>query len=379
MGAVADASASEGSRLVGVDVARCLALLGMIATHVVEARDPDGSLSALQWLAGGRASALFAVLAGVSLALVTGRRTPPTGSTWLRASLAIAVRAVLVATIGLLLGGLETGIAIILTYYGMLFLLGLPFLGLHARPLLLLAVGWAVLAPVVSHLVRPDLPARQFSSPALDQLSDPGRLVSELLFTGYYPAVPWLAYLLLGLGLGRLDLARHAVQVRIAVTGLVVAVGATLLSGVLAREAGFTDLQLDRFAGGKFGQTPTDRWDWLLLVSPHSTTPFDLLQTGGSAAFVLGGCLLLVALVRSVAPTGERVVAVVFGAGAMTLSLYTLHVVMRTDDVWPPERADTYLWHVLVVLWIGSIYTALRHRGPLERIVGFLPERIRSR
>ena len=66
-------------RLVGVDVARCLALLGMVATHVLAERDPDGSLTTAQWLAGGRASALFAVLAGVSLALMTGRSTPVRG------------------------------------------------------------------------------------------------------------------------------------------------------------------------------------------------------------------------------------------------------------------------------------------------------------
>jgi len=65
-----------GARLVGVDVARCLALLGMMATHVLAETDPDGSISASQWLAGGRASSLFALLAGVSLALMTGGREP---------------------------------------------------------------------------------------------------------------------------------------------------------------------------------------------------------------------------------------------------------------------------------------------------------------
>ena len=37
-------------------------LLGMVATHVLAERDADGSLTTAQWLAGGRASALFAVL-----------------------------------------------------------------------------------------------------------------------------------------------------------------------------------------------------------------------------------------------------------------------------------------------------------------------------
>ena len=91
----------RASRLVGLDVARCLALLGMVATHVLLDRTPEGDLTFSQWLAGGRASALFAVLAGVSLALMTGRRVPVHGRERVRASAGLAVRALLIAALGL--------------------------------------------------------------------------------------------------------------------------------------------------------------------------------------------------------------------------------------------------------------------------------------
>jgi uncharacterized membrane protein len=74
------AVASRAGRIVGLDVARCLALLGMVATHVLLDRGADGDLTSTQWLAGGRASALFAVLAGASLALMTGGRRPATSA-----------------------------------------------------------------------------------------------------------------------------------------------------------------------------------------------------------------------------------------------------------------------------------------------------------
>ena len=38
-------TATRQGRLVGLDVARCLALLGMVATHVLDARTPDGELA----------------------------------------------------------------------------------------------------------------------------------------------------------------------------------------------------------------------------------------------------------------------------------------------------------------------------------------------
>jgi uncharacterized membrane protein len=366
-------------RLVGVDVARCLALLGMVATHVVAERDADGSLTTAQWLAGGRASALFAVLAGVSLALMTGGRTPVRGRERLRRSRGLAVRAALIALVGLGLGELEHGIAVILTYYGVLFLLGLPFLGLRTRTLLLLAAVWVVVGPVVSQVLRPHLPERRFGSPAFEHLADPGRLLSELLFTGYYPVVPWLAYVLLGLALGRADLRGRQVQAWLVGAGLATAVSATVVSHwlttrepvarrLLADGPGQTieDL-LDQISRGMFGQTPAEgSWAWLLVVAPHSSTPFDLLQTMGSAAFVLGICLGVAGLVGRF---GERALAVFFGAGTMTLTLYTLHVVMRTERFWPAEEPETFRWHVLVLLGIGAAFVAVRRRGPLEWVV----------
>jgi len=122
---------------------------------------------------------------------------------------------------------------------------------------------------------------------------------------------------------------------------------------------------LDRISYGVFGSTPTGgAWQWLLVVAPHSGTPFDLAQTIGSALLVTGLCLLVVGVLPE---AGARFVAVFFGAGTMTLTLYTLHVVMKTPEVWPAERPDTYVWHVLVVLGVGSLYAGQRRRGPLEQ------------
>ncbi len=86
-----------------------------------------------------------------------------------------------------------------------------------------------------------------------------------------------------------------------------------------------------------FGTTPRDgSWAWMLVVAPHSSTPFDLAQTIGSACLVLGTCLLVVGALRGF---WLRFVQVFFGAGAMTLTLYTLHVIMRTPDVYPDRDA----------------------------------------
>lgn len=345
----------------------------MIATHVLDERTETGSLALGQAVAGGRASALFAVLAGVSLALMARRRPVVPG---------LVVRALLIAAVGLALGELDSGLAIILTYYGLLFLLAIPFLGLSAPALLVLAAAWVVVAPVVSHVVRPELPERGFESPSLSQLGDPSALLSELAFTGYYPVVPWLAYALVGLALGRLDLSGRRVPAVLLGVGASLAVVATAVSRWLTSlpsvaealvadpPAGRQTIEelLDAISTGMAGTTPTGgTWQWLLVVAPHSATPFDLVQTIGSAVAVIGASLLLVA---SVGELGERFLAVLFGAGTMTLTLYSLHVVLRTEGVLPTELADSYLFHVVVVLGIGMVVAGLGRQGPLERVVG---------
>lgn len=362
----------EGARrLLGVDVARCLALVGMVATHVVDPRDPDGSLSAAQWLAGGRASALFAVLLGVSLALTTGRREPVQGRERAARSAGVVVRAVLIGLLGLALGQPDSGLAVILTYYAVLLLLALPFLGLRPPALLGLAAAWVVAAPLFSYVLRAELAPRGVASPTFAQLvADPTGLLAELLWTGYYPAVPWLSYVLVGLALGRLDLARRAVATAIALGGLVLAVGASALAGALVARTDLTAAQLDEAAGGMFGTTPPGEPGWLVAAAPHSSTTLDLLQTTGSAGLVLGLCLLLDAtLVRHGLDVARRAVGIVFGAGTMVLTLYSLHVLLRTDRLWPPEESSAYPAHLLVLLGIGALYAAAGRRGPLEQLV----------
>lgn len=359
-----------GDRLIGLDVARCLALLGMVATHVLATRGADGELTLAHEVFAGRAAALFAVLAGVTLALMTGRSRPVAGRERLARSAGIVVRALLIAAIGLILGGLGSGLAIILTYYGLLFLLGLPFLGLGATALAGLGGVWLVVAPVLSHAVRPELPPRGFDSPSVGDLADPWQLVTELMFTGYYPVVPWLSYLLAGLALGRLDLTRRDVAGRLVIVGGAVAVASYAASRLLTSHPDIgaaIGVPPDQIAEGWSGVTPTGApWEWLLVVGPHTATPFDLAHTIGTSVLVIGLCLVAV---RVLGDAGRRGVAVLFGAGTMTLTLYTLHAVMRTETVPPEETPDSLPFHLVALLGIGALYAYGRRRGPLEWVV----------
>lgn len=360
-----DTTSSPG-RLLGVDAARGIALLGMMATHIFPSRDVDGGATVAYALADGRASALFAVLAGMSLALADGG-TRGQSSGYGRMLARVAVRAVLIGLVGLLLAMAGTNILVILTYYAVLFLLASPFIRLPAAVLVGLGITWAVLGPVVSHAVRDAYDLGQFiESPSFAALAaDPGRVLTGLLLTGTYPAVTWLAYALVGAALGRVVLGTAAL-VAAAGGGLALTATAYLVSGVLV-ERGAEALQA---AGGVsasgrfFGTTPTTSWWWLAVDTPHSGTPFDLLATIGSSVLVISVMLLVV--------RGRAKWAFFWltAAGSMTLSLYSLHILMVGSDVGgTADPARIWLLQVVIVLVVGMAWRAVLPRGPLESIV----------
>jgi len=365
----------SAARVVGVDIARFVALAGMMATHILPTfQDGTTELTFAQSVAGGRASALFAVLAGVSLALTSGRTRPVRGRAFVSVAAGVSVRAVLIAGIGLAIGKPDSGIAVILTYYGVLFLLGIPFLMLRTPWLLALAALWLVVAPVIAHLVRPQLPARGYDNPSFESFADWERLLSELTFTGYYPAVPWLAYLLVGLAIGRTDLTRWRAPVALACVGGVLVAVSFAVSDALVRRPGVKDELAESFgsttaleqslAEGTFGNTPTDSWWWLAVRAPHSATSFDLAHTIGSALLVIAVCLVLGRLLPSFT-------AVLFGAGAVTLTLYTVHVLLRVE-LWDDETLATYVGQLGAALALGAVFALTQTRGPLEALVGAL-------
>lgn len=368
-------------RIVGVDVARGLALLGMFSVHVFDAFDATGSPSPAWMFAGGRSSATFAVTAGVGLAFTTGGRRPVTGRA---ATAAVAARAGVIALIGLLLGyasrAADLDVDVILTFYALLFLIAIPLLGAGPRFLAGLSLFLAVGAPFAVHALRGVLPEPAFEGdPTLqDVVTDPLGLASDLLVHGGYPVLAWTAYLCAGLALGRLDLTSRKIASRLFRGGLALVAGVWLLSSlVLFRFGGLRHLWRAEFPGASRGEALWDSPDgttWWALLSraPHSTTPFDLLITLGSAAAILGGALLLT---RS-APVA-RALTPLAAAGSMPLTLYTAHVLLLATGALSGSPGLLY-----AAMTTGALLFALawRHvgRGPLETVVAEAARRCRE-
>jgi hypothetical protein len=358
----------------------------MMATHLLPTFESNSSLTPT-WIGltfSGRAAALFAVLAGVGLALSTGKNRPLEGAELSAARRGVGLRALVIAAVGLTLGGLDVNVAIILVHYAVLFLCVLPFLGLGVKRLCAWAAGWILGSPVLAYLLRPWLlapepPLRLGHNPAWEDLGTPSRLLADLFLTGYYPVLQWLSYLLVGLAIGRLVLTKALVPALLLVGGTVVAVAAKSL-GVAAMEDWGGRAALEKVLNSPgyplgsvlqvnlAGLPQEGSWWWLASAAPHSGTPLDLLHTSAVAAAVIGACLLLGRLAEWV---DLDLLLPLRGPGAMTLTLYTVHVWVVSSFYLKPLPAGwtedgMYFAHAAAAIAVGIVFARMSWRGPLE-------------
>ncbi|MHA7132440.1 heparan-alpha-glucosaminide N-acetyltransferase domain-containing protein [Oerskovia turbata] len=376
-----------GDRIPGLDLARGLAILGMFAAHV--GVTSDGFSTGEGWLSlvHGRSSILFAVIAGVSLAIVSGRSTPLTGVPALQARTRILVRAVMLLAIAGVLDLLGTPVALILGFYAAYFVLALPFLRWSPRRLFGLALVIAVVGPVVVYWL-PEVMARA----GLNAPFDGSGALTDFLLSGMYPALVWMAYVFVGLGIGRLGLASRRLQVTLAVGGLLTAFAAYMasalltgswLTAVLTASGPAADVLDESYkASGIYGEeilpwsAPLPTADYLLLAGPHTDTTLEVVGSGGFALAVLGLCLLV---------GGRRPVlwalSPLAAVGSMALTVYCLQIV--AIFVWEDPLLTGTGNGELAMLVGGSLAFATVWRwsfgrGPLERLMGWVARRAAS-
>jgi len=335
------------SRITGIDFARGLAVIGMLAAHLLWIDELDVT-DASTWLGivHGRSSILFATLAGVSIGLMTGGRTPLTGIPARTARRRLAMRALMLWMLGALLIATGVPVYVILPAYGILFLLAIPLTPLPARVLLPLAGGLALVMPFV-YVPLDDL---------VQSVGDP--LVLSTALGWHYPFPVWIAFVVAGMGLARLGIRELRVQVWALVAGAALAIlgyGLAALTG--AGDAG---------VGSTY-------WEAVWTARSHSSGLLEVIGSGGFAIAVIGACLLL-------CRTAVRwVVLPIRAVGAMPLTAYTVQLlvwavvavtVLGTPGDLVGFRDLQPFWPMTLLTILGcTAWALLVGRGPLEWVL----------
>lgn len=418
-------------RVVALDIARGIAVLGMAAAHTAalpgELRWDDPST----WgdLVNGRSSILFAVLAGISIAIMTGRTRIPAGAELAHARLRLVARGLVIFAIGLALELLGTSIAVILTFYGAVYAVAVLFIGMRASRVLIWAAALAVAGPaLVAGLM------------AL-ALSSYGSGIAFIL-DGTYSIIVWTALMLAGLALGRLDVTRRRTAALALVAGVVLCTVGYTVGGIWAddeygddsswswsgtgsssfvdeeygpevipgNQADLTGKVCEDYGDGYLSCYPEDDYadftgddlafddddgnGWttyadavatadvggtmlsaFLSSSPHSGGTMEILGSGGLALALIGLLLL----------TGEAlryVLLPVAAVGTMPLTAYSAHVLVIWAVIGPGgwSQPPLLFWLLAAGLLLGcTLWAVLLGRGPLERLTARVSDRLAPR
>jgi uncharacterized membrane protein YeiB len=409
-------------RISGLDLARSIALLGMLYAHfgAGAVAGSDGWQAQVAHFTNGRAMPLFVTLSGCGLTFLLMRSTRP----WRE----MVGRSALLLLVGLYFE-IATPVAVILQSYAAYFLLAIPFRKLATKWLLPAAGGFIAIGAATSLFLYdrfPSVSGLQSDSSenfgALFHLAHPLRLLSSMFINGTYPVFPSFAFVLLGMWITRQDLASIRFRMRLIAVGALVAVvgygagfatesqrstpglSATEEFMVLIDQAGLDPNELIEQEMATLGQTRSeviadiaesngldeaelsatlsgvganaavaaasdpDFWD-LLNENGHFNMPAWMLGASGLSAFIIGLSLVI-------ADRARRLTRPFVALGQMALTAYVFHLVLFRWPMknWPWGFSPTEGLALTLAGWLAAAAFALLWKmklthGPLEYLL----------
>jgi len=228
----------SNARIIGLDFARAWAMFGMLVVNFVVITNAEYNgphwLVTITSLFQGRASALFVLLAGIGISLMT-RNAIASGdkNKILNHRKIIWKRSLFLFIIGLGLYILEwTGD--ILHYYGVYLFIAAACITLKDK--------WLIGLSTITLLVAQSLQLRfdtlkgwNSSMPFIEYIDfwTVEGFLRHLFFNGYHPIFPWMCFLFIGMVIGRIDLSSKTLRKKLFTWGLAVMISVEILSYAL--------------------------------------------------------------------------------------------------------------------------------------------------
>lgn len=324
----------QAARLHGIDIARFIAFIGMVAVNftlvLVGTATEGGTLATLLQ---GKAAASFVLLAGLGLGLAR------------LDGMTLIARAAFLFVLGLL-----NAIVFppdILHYYAVYFLLALPFLGWSSRALVLTGIAVGVIA-TLGLMVFDYSAGWNWQTLDYSGFWTLGGFFRNLFYNGFHPVLPWFAFLLFGLAIARMDLAARDTPFRLIGGGVGLLLGSSLVQSAITN--GIPELAE------------------LAQPAPMPPGPVYLLAGTGAGLLLIGLCLLL-------APWLGWLGRAMAAAGRQSLTLYMAHIFlgMGAMEALGLLEAGTAMqalqWTAgfsLLALIYAVLWEYVARRGPLE-------------
>lgn len=316
-------------RIIGIDVARGIALLAMIIAHLYPFKGFAGAFLE------GFPSALFAVLSGISMTIIFSKR----------GAVDVFIRGIILVVIGIMVTPYAGTIIVVLKALGIGYIV-FALLQIPRWSTKWVATGFAVLLAVsgIVHVITL-------------------HTTLHALLREPYPIVTWLAYMAAGVLFAHWLRNNNWQITPSSASGFLVAAAGVVISvvGVLARD--WIDSAYAVATRNNLGIAVHGFFD----AKPHSGGLVDALATIAGSLTVILLCLLLVQTDRWVFPLKAM--------GSMALTVYLGHVISagiinrgHIATQYPELAIGT-----IVVAVVGtSIWAMFFRYGPLEYVLGLV-------
>ncbi|WP_439741787.1 DUF418 domain-containing protein [Bacillus pseudomycoides] len=351
-------------RIIGLDFARAWAMFGMLIVNFMVITGAEGNgppwLIAFMSLFEGRASALFVILAGIGISLMTKSSVSSSNPIKIMASRKmIWKRSLFLFVLGLLLYTIDWA-GDILHYYGVYLFLAAFFITVNKKILLWLSIlilliaqylqltfnafeGWGGPIPFINYI---------------DFWSVKGFL-RNLFFNGYHPISPWFSFFLVGMLIGRMDLHNNKIRKKLLIISLIISTTAELLSKVLTHFF----IPYIRKESSTF----------LFNTRPILPNILYILSATGSALIILILCLFITERYEK-----NWFIGAIVKTGQLTLTHYVSHVILGIGTLILLHRLENQsLSFVLIFAICFFIFSILFSvlwrnkfsRGPIEWVM----------
>ncbi len=332
-------------RLDALDAARFLAFCGMVLVNfriAAQVEPSPGWATAFVDALEGRAAALFVILAGIGIGLSSIK-----GGLLLR-------RAAFLFALGLI--NMTIFDADILHFYALYFVVGAAFLTQGPRALWTGAMAIVALS-VVANFIFDYETGWDWTTLTYADLWTPSGFLRNLIFNGWHPVLPWAAFLLIGMAIGRSQLHTLCIQHRLIMWGFGAAVLATIPHHLVS------DPDLVEYLG-------------TASIPPG---PFYIMAGAGSSCVVIGLLLKMWKWLEH-----ASIAQALTAPGRQALTLYMAHILIgmgileEAGLLGGSLNANQIVVYALAFCLFSSLYALIWSRwfkrGPLEALMRHVTE-----
>lgn len=298
-------------RIIGIDVARALAVIGMIIVNfkIVLGNSGASWLKSVAEVFDGKAAATFVVLAGLGIALMTNTAIRNKNNEKLK----VARKRVLKRALFLFAVGLSYIViwpADILHYYGIYLFIVAMLLTRTSKTIITVAIGFIFAFPVL--MLFWDYGSEwDFTTFEYTGFWTLNGFTKNLLFNGFHPVIPWSAFILFGFWFGKQNLNNNAfVKKSFWVSSMVFIVIQLVskLSATLCAES---------------STETTKQLAELLSTNPMPPLPMYMFNGVSFAIAIISACILIAKRFSS-----NPIIDALNKTGQLALTFYVAHIVL---------------------------------------------------